>query len=429
MGNMDVRLQILALSIFSIALTGCSKQKTVDTVFPKVTEECQDSAIAERHVVRWITGEVTLLEQSGDREEIIAKFVKPNLKRLDFVEPDFKVSLPETKSASDLPASTFSTADNWGPVRIRAGAAWVQGVRGGGITVAVVDTGMDLSHSQLVNQIAYNKGESGKDANDRDKSTNGLDDDGNGFVDDYAGFNFTSSTPQPRDSGSHGTHVAGIIVAEHDDTEAGPRHYVQGVAPAAKVLPLAFIDSSGSGSLFNAMQAIDYAVLRGAKVINASWGGPGCSAVLRDQVVGLYAKEVLFVAAAGNSGLDIDRSPEYPAAFNVLSQITVGAVGSFDSRAQYSNFGAQGVHIFAPGTEIVSTVPSNEKGPMSGTSMATPFVVGAIANMLSHRPTATIDQIRGALYSSAHTDVSYRNASQGRMDLGQAVAEIARSVR
>lgn len=424
---MDVRV-VAAAVLFSFPLTGCSPAKTPESVYPKVTEDCSSQTLANRHVVRWVSGEVTLLEETGTREEIIKKFVEPNLARLDRVEPDFKIQLPETRSASNLPISTFDTADNWGVIRVNAGGAWSAGAKGGGITVAVVDSGMDLTHVQLQNQIAYNKGESGADALGRDKSTNGIDDDGNGFVDDFSGFDFTDDSPQPWDYNSHGTHVSGIIVAEHGDSEPGPKPYVQGIAPEAKVLPLAFIDKSGTGSLFNAMRAIDYAVLRGARVINASWGGSGCSAVLRDQIAGLYPKNVIFVAAAGNSGLDIDRTPEYPAAFNVLSQLTIGSVGAFDSRAQHSNYGNRGVHLFAPGVEIVSTVPMNEIGPMTGTSMATPFVVGAVAALLSHRPTATVDHIRAALYASARKDSTYRNASQGRLDLEAAVAELDRSL-
>jgi subtilisin family serine protease len=426
---MDVR-RVLFGTLFLLALTGCSKTKTVQTVYPKVSDSCADHALPQRHVVRWITGNVTLLE-GGTREEVIESFVAANLEQLDFIEPDFSVKLPRPQAAGNLPTSTLTSADNWGVVRINAGAAWANGARGGGITVAVVDTGMDLSHKQLSNQIAYNKGESGTDASGNDRSNNGVDDDRNGFVDDYNGYDFTANAAEPWDYNSHGSHVAGIILAEHSDSEPGPQPHVQGVAPDARVIPLAFIDRSGEGSLFNAMRAIDYAAMRGARVINASWGGSGCSTVLRDQIAGLYNKNVIFVAAAGNGdnngiGYDIDFFPEYPAAFNLLAQLTVGAVGQFDSRARFSNYGRKAVHLFAPGVDIVSTVPQNEMGPMTGTSMATPFIVGAIASLLSHRPQASMDQIRAALYASAHSDSSYKNASQGRLDLGAAVAELER---
>jgi subtilisin family serine protease len=418
---MEVRHAIGAV-FFLLALTGigCSKTKTPHSVYRKVSDECASQAIPGRHVARWNTGDVILIE-GGSREEVIADFVTPNLDKLDLVEPDYRVEL---RSAGDLPASVLASADNWGVLRINAGAAWTRNVRGGGVTVAVVDTGMDAAHTQLVNQIAYNKGETGTDAAGRDRATNGVDDDNNGIVDDVSGYDFAANSTQVQDYVSHGTHVSGIIAAEHSDSQPGSKPYVQGVAPAARILPLAFMDRSGSGSLYNAMRAIDYAVIRGARVINASWGGAGCSTVLRDQIAGLHDKNVIFVAAAGNSGMDIDFLPEYPAAFNLLAQLTVGSVSSFDARAEHSNYGDRAVHLFAPGVEIVSTLPQNNMGTMTGTSMATPFVAGAVALLLSHRPQATIEQVREALYAAAHRDWSYKNASRGRLDLSAALSEL-----
>lgn len=418
---MDV-LKLIAV-IFFLALTACSGKKTPETIYPKVTEECTDQAISGRHLVRWASGHVTLLK-AGSREEVLEQFVKPNLAQLDRVEPDFRIQLPHSQAAGDLPANQTSLANNWGAVRVNAGAAWLKGSKGGGITVAVVDSGMDTDHPQLTNQVAYNKGESGTDGQGRDKSTNGIDDDNNGLVDDYAGYDFTTNSSIMRDYFSHGTHVSGIIGAEHSDSTAGPSPHVQGIAPEVKILPLTFIDESGSGALYDAMLAIDYAANRGARVINASWGGGGCSTFLRDQITGLYGKNVIFVAAAGNDGLDIDLSPEYPAAFNLLAQLTVGAVGEFDTRAQFSNYGPEAVHLFAPGVEIISTLPRQRMGPMSGTSMAAPVVTGAVAALLSHRPQATVDEIRAAIYRSVHRDNSYRNASHGRLDLGAALSAL-----
>ncbi len=416
---MEVR-SILTLSCCLVVTTGCSKIKTAETTYPKVISECEGQAISGRHIARWSDGHVSLIHGSS-RESVIKEFVEPNLDQLERVEPDYRVTI-KPQSSGALPSTTL--VDNWGVARSSADEAWTLGYRGGGITVAVVDTGMDVEHYQLRNQIAYNKGESGSDALGRDKSTNGIDDDGNGFVDDYAGYDFAGNQPRVFDYDAHGTHVSGIIAAEHQDDVAGPSDHVQGVAPEAKLLPLAFIDASGGGSLYDAMRAIDYAVKRGARVINASWGGAGCSTVLRDQIGGLFQSDVIFVAAAGNSGLDVDSFAEYPASFNLRSQITIGATGTFNSRAQFSNYGDRAVHLFAPGVEILSTVPGGRYGLMSGTSMATPLVSGAVAVLLSARPNASIDQIRQSLYASVHYDSTYRNASRGRLDLGSAVREL-----
>ena len=413
--NMKVHTSLVRVfSFLLLALTavGCSQTKTSETVFPKVSSQCEDSSIQGRYVVRWASGRVTL-HKGGDRSEVLKNFVEKNLDRLELVEPDYRLVLP--KSAGDLPRTAVNSVDNWGAVRINADVAWAQGSRGGGITVAVIDSGMDIEHSQLRNQLAVNSNE---------VAGNGLDDDHNGFVDDVSGFDFTTDSPAVHDSNSHGTHVSGIIAAEHQDNKAGVRSYVQGIAPEAKILPLTFIDSSGSGSLYDAMRAIDYATARGVRVINASWGGAGCSTIMRDQIGALYSKKIVFVAAAGNSGLNIDYSPEYPAAFNLLSQITVGATGDFDSRAQFSNYGDEAVHIFAPGVDIVSTLPNQMMGAMSGTSMATPMVVGAVAVLLGAKPQATMEELRRALYVSAHFDSTYRNVSRGRIDLGAALSKL-----
>lgn len=413
---MYVRNSSRLLFLMTILFTGaaCSKVKDSETIFPKVSHECEDASIKGRYVVRWSNGLVTL-HKGGDRQQVMQEFVEKNVETLDLVEPDYRVSTPETRSAGNIPTAQLGSADNWGQVRMNASAAWTAGNYGGGITVAVIDSGMDTTHPQLQNQLAKNPGEI---------AGNGIDDDHNGFIDDVAGFDFTTDSPAVHDTNSHGTHVSGIIAAEHHDTSAGSRDYVQGVAPMAKILPLTFIDQSGSGSLYDAMRAIDYASQRGAQVINASWGGSACSTIMRDQVGALYAKRIIFVAAAGNSGMNIDLAPEYPAAFNVLSQITVGATGNFDSRAQFSNYGDQGVHIFAPGVDIVSTLPNRQIGPMSGTSMATPMVAGAVALLLSAKPNVTMEQLRSVIYQSAHFDRSYRNASQGRFDLGAALARL-----
>ncbi|MGZ3723194.1 MAG: S8 family peptidase, partial [Bdellovibrionales bacterium] len=266
--------------------------------------------------------------------------------------------------------------------------------------------------------------EFGADTHGGRKENNQVDDDANGYVDDYSGYDFVHNHGLLGDNQYHGTHVSGIVAGAHHDTTAKIEPYVQGVAPDAKLLPLAFLDDQGSGNMSDAVRAINYAVSRGARVINASWGGTECSATLRDAIAGLNAKNVIFVAAAGNDSANVDRNPEYPASLNLLSQITVGATGDHDYMAQYSNYGLAAVHIFAPGTNIVSTLPGGQMGFLSGTSMATPFVTGAVALLLSAVPDATPAQIRLALYNSSAKYADYLNASRGRLDLGRALTEL-----
>jgi len=420
--NMVVQSRLLFWIVFHIILTGCSSGKSVESVFPNSKPECSPTEIAGEYLVRWTTGEVTL-ERGGDRESFKRDFVKTKLASLDYVEPNIHIDLKPTKDGSGFDLTAL--VNNWGADRVNAADAWAKGARGGGVTVAVVDTGIDLNHPQLLNQIAYNVGESGSDSLGRDKSSNGVDDDHNGFVDDYAGYNFLRNTGDPQDEGEHGSHVSGIIAGEHFDSSAGARSYIQGVAPEAKIIPLAFLGPSG-GDLFAGMRAIDYAVKRGVSAINASWGGNICSTLLRDQIVSLVQKNIVFVVAAGNSGRDLERFPEYPAAFNLPSQITVGSIGQSNLRSDFSNYGSELVHIYAPGWDIVSSVPFNTYESMSGTSMATPFVTGAVAILRGSRPQSTISQIRQALYLSANKESFYQNASRGRLNVGAALSELLR---
>jgi subtilisin family serine protease len=419
-------LRLLFLTAFAAAaLTGCGQAQTMSTTsINAASGDCTGQALPNQFLVRNQDGS-TVVVQADSEEAMLNGYMKEHADQIKIVEHDYKVHALGTV----LPMSadnTTTTADNWGDINIEADKLWAQNIRGSQILVAVVDTGVDVTHPQLTNQIAVNLGESGTDAKGNNKQTNGIDDDGNGYVDDYYGMNFADqgTAPLTGDNQFHGTHVAGILGAAHSDTVAAAEPYVQGVAPQVKIIPAAFLDSAGSGYMSDAVRAIDYAVVRGAKVINASWGGADCSQVLKDTISGLAAKNVVFVVAAGNDSLNIDHSPEYPASLNLTAQITVGAIGDHDYMADYSNYGAQAVHIFAPGTNIVSTLPGNTMGFLSGTSMATPFVTGALALMLSAVPDANVTQLRQALYNSAVHSTNYLNASQGRLDLAQAVVQL-----
>jgi subtilisin family serine protease len=217
----------------------------------------------------------------------------------------------------------------------------------------------------------------------------------------------------------HGTHVAGIIAAQHDDN-LHMTGYVQGIAPQAKILPVKFLGEDG-GTMSGALRSIDYAISRGAKIINASWGGTGCSLSLRQKVSEVANRNILFVAAAGNNGVNLERYPEYPAAFNLPTQITVGAIGETLFMANYSNYSTEYVHIFAPGSQVVSTIPGQAYAAYSGTSMATPFVAGAAAVLLSARPDLSPADLRRLLFTTVQQDNTYSNLTRGRLNLGSAV--------
>jgi subtilisin family serine protease len=414
---MEVRMEAHRKSVFSstlfvlsvLLLSGCGQPDKAETLTPGLDDTCGGAAIQNRYIVYYKSGRWDYVK-NPDRENFKNTFVRPQVEEIDFIEFDQKINFN-----SDVPVISTNAMgiDNWGANSINAPQAWQNGLRGQNALVAVIDSGVDITHSQLRNQIAYNPGEAGP------FSSNGIDDDGNGFVDDYAGFNFYDDNGNIADRLGHGTHVAGIIAAQHDDTIHNTG-YVQGVAPQAKILPIKFLGEDG-GTMSGALRSIDYAISRGAKIINASWGGEGCSLSLRQKVSEVANKNILFVAAAGNNGANLKRYPEYPAAFNLPMQITVGAIGETLFMANYSNYSMEYVHLFAPGSQVVSTVPGQSYAAYSGTSMATPFVSGAAAVLLSGRPDLSPADMRRLLFTTVQQDNTYSNLTRGRLNLGSAV--------
>ena len=398
-----------------VTLAACSQTERFNTLASSLNTTCNGAALQTKYIVHYLDGSWAYHEAES-KEAFVEKVVRPNVERIDFVEHDQKIYLENTAPTA-APALSGADIDNWGAQSINAPAAWRNGYRGQNVIVAVVDSGVDISHPQLSNQIAYNSGEMGTDAQGRDKRSNAVDDDGNGYIDDYAGYNFESGSSQMLDDVGHGTHVSGIIAAQHSDVQI-MSGYVQGVAPAAKILPVKFLGASG-GTLSAALQGIDYAVLRGAKIINASWGGSGCSSALRQKISDLSAKDVLFVSAAGNSSSNIELAPEYPAAYNLPLQLTVGALTPALLQADYSNYSRKLVQIFSPGSYIASTVPTDmgSYASYSGTSMATPFVSGAAAVWLSARPSSTMSAVRDDILKYTTFNPTYMNLTGGRLDL------------
>jgi thermitase len=281
---------------------------------------------------------------------------------------------------------------------------------GANVTVAVTDTGVDYRHSDLAPNIWTNPVD----------PPNGVDDDANGYVDDSRGWNLVDDNSDPNDDAGHGTHVAGTIGARGDNGIG-----VAGVGWDVKIMPLKFLDANGEGSTGAVANAIEYAVSHGARVINASWGGPSFSQALYLAVQHAGALGALFVAAAGNDGRNIDVSPEYPAAFKLPNVITVAATDREDKLADFSNYGSSSVSLAAPGEDIYSTVPTrsgrDRYAYYSGTSMAAPFVSGAAALYLSKYPQAGVEHLRGAILQSVDSlpTLAGKVATGGRLDVAK----------
>jgi subtilisin family serine protease len=277
----------------------------------------------------------------------------------------------------------------------------------------VVDAAVDYTQPQLVPRLAGNTAElNGK---------TGIDDEGNGYIDDYYGWDFLGNTNNPSalvsSSNGHGTHVSGIIAADHTQ---GP---VEGLAPGAQIIPANFMDSTGSGSLGTAIVALQYVAQRGAKVINASWGGSACSQSLKNVMSSLSSQGVLLVVAAGNNGEDIDSSPDYPANFNFANQLNVASTTENDIMDTWSNYSYNLVHLGAPGDTIYSTFPGATQAYMSGTSMATPMVTGTAALLWSFRPTATAAQIRQAILSGVDLR-GLATTTKGRLNVSNSMTAL-----
>jgi len=210
--------------------------------------------------------------------------------------------------------------------------------------IAVIDTGVDYNHPDLSGNIWANPGE---------VAGNGLDDDQNGYVDDLRGWDFVDDDNDPMDVVGHGTHVAGTIAAVGNNNIG-----VTGVCWQAKIMPVRALDAFGAGTDADIIAAIGYAVTKGAKVINASFGGPDYSQAQYDALANANSAGVLFVVAAGNEGANNDTTPSYPASYNLPNIISVAATDQNDNLSNFSNYGATSVHVAAPGENIYSTFPA-----------------------------------------------------------------------
>jgi large repetitive protein len=274
------------------------------------------------------------------------------------------------------------------------------------VTVAIVDSGVSRTHADLAPNMWANPGETGGG-----RQANRVDDDRNGYVDDAAGWDWVESDADPADVHGHGTHVAGTVAARGDNGTG-----VTGVAWHAGLMALRVLDEKGSGTVADAIEAYAYAGGEGARVLNASLGGPSFSRAEYDAIRAIPG--VLFVAAAGNDGRNNDSVPQYPCNYQLPNIVCVAATGQRDALAGFSNYGAGTVDLAAPGTSILSTWPGGY-AYSSGTSMATPHVAGAAALAFAHWPGATSQSVKGALLAGVDLlpSLAGRTVTGGRLNV------------
>jgi len=258
----------------------------------------------------------------------------------------------------------------WNMKAINAPEAWSIETGSSNVVVAVIDTGVDVSHEDLSANLWINPSEICGD---------GVDNDGNGYVDDCHGINTVDGSTEVRDDNGHGTHVSGIIGAVGDNGIG-----VAGVNWKVSIMVIKAFDSSGSGTLAGVLQGIDYVLQmrkRGVNIIatSNSYVSSSYSRALEEAVEELMKAGILFVAAAGNAEMDLDRVRVYPASYDVPAVISVASANRDLELSGFSNYGAHTVHIAAPGESILSTLPGDSYGYLSGTSMAAPHVAGLAA--------------------------------------------------
>lgn len=270
----------------------------------------------------------------------------------------------------------------WGLKKSDAGRAWSVTKGDKKVIVAIVDTGIDALHEDLKNNLWTNPGETGLDSQGKEKASNGIDDDGNGYVDDIHGWNFVSNNNKLNDNHGHGTHIAGIIGAE-----AGNHKGISGISPEVSLMVLKYYDPKvpNTDNLKNTIESFKYAVKMGAHIINYSGGGTDYSQEEHDAVAEAEKKGILFVAAAGNERSNSDKNHYYPADYGLKNIISVTAIDPTTEVLSSSNYGVETVDIAAPGQNILSCLPNNTYGLMTGTSQATAFVTGAAVLVMAHK--------------------------------------------
>ncbi len=342
-----------------------------------------------------------------------------NSPNVEYAEPDYTVTatlIPNDTSFATQQWDFNNTGQSGGrpDADIDAPEAWDVTTGTGATTVAVIDTGIDYNHPDLAANIWTNPGEI---------PGNGIDDDHNGYIDDVHGYDFVNNDGDPMDDHSHGTHCAGTIGAVGNNGVG-----VAGIDWNVKIMAVKFLNATGTGSIGNAILALNYAVMMGAKVSNNSWGGTGFSASLQNAITSARSSGHIFVAAAGNNATNNDTTPFYPASYTSDNVVAVAATDRTDAMASFSNYGATSVDLAAPGYSIYSTIPVSmgSYAYKSGTSMAAPHVTGAVALVSDLHPGWTYSQVIHQIFSSVDplTSLTGKVATGGRLNISGALGGI-----
>ncbi len=356
------------------------------------------------------------------------------------LQADPRVRIAEPMASyrvSALAANDAHFDEQWYLRKVTAPDAWDRSVGSADVVVAILDTGVDVSHPDLRDNIWQNPRE----------IEDGRDNDGNGLVDDLHGWNFYDGNAEvapvfesfTATGINHGTLIAGEIGAI-----GGNGQGIAGVNWRVSLMPIRVLSSSGIGDIVHVVDGINYAIRNGADVISLSFSGLNRSAILDDAIRRANEAGILVVAAAGNDGngnggTDLDRTPLYPACSDGPNGenwvLGVAATDEEDRKAQFSDFGRRCVDISAPGVRIFSTLVARADQPgfgqayggyYSGTSLAAPLVAGAAALLKSYSPGLTLPALRDLLLASADGIDPANPAYAGK--LGRGRLNIARAL-
>jgi thermitase len=377
-----------------------------------------ESIIGKQTIDKHNPGRLLLIELNKNNKDEFVKFLRLKKSKLvQYIIPNIKLhAFIQQPNDPDF-------SNQWALEKIKILEAWQHTQGRDDITVAVIDTGIDWQHEDLSDRIW---------SNSKEIPSNNIDDDNNGYIDDIRGWDFFGQGDNdPTDETSsknpgHGTHCAGIIAASANNDKG-----VSGVAPLVKLMPIRFLGADGSGNLMSAVKAIDYAINNGAQVISASWGAEVQAAQMKpvlEAIERANKKDIIFVAAAANNGSSNDIKEVYPANAPSTNVISVSASQTNDSKPTWSNFGQATVSLAAPGANILSTLPGNKYGNLSGTSMATPLVAALSALILSQAKNLNIalkpEDIKAILQATGEK-VSIETACKCRVSAAKALAHLS----
>lgn len=379
----------------------------------KEIRSAADSDTSDR-LTKLRSGEIWRVHSRSKNVDALTKALSNN-PNIEFVEPDQILELTATpndasyaqlwglKNTGQAIAGTYGLAGD----DISAEAAWSVTTGSSSVVVGVVDTGIDYTHPDLAANMWSNPGGKG----------NAL------CASGTHGFNAITKTCDPKDDHYHGTHVAGTIGAVGNNGVG-----VVGVNWSVSLMALKFLNSQGYGSTGDAIAAIDFAVQAkidgvNVRVLSNSWGGGAFSKALLAEINKANENDILFVAAAGNSGNNSDYSANYPSSYATDNMISVAATDNRDGIAYFSNWGPTTVHLGAPGVDVYSTTPNGAYAYLSGTSMAAPHVSGVAALLLAKDPSLTTAQVKKAILDNTDPIASMqgKTITGGRLNAARAL--------